>query len=99
MTNLNVTYDEMSSAATQLSNGMTEVDNTLQQLQTLVQQLVGGGYVTDQSSKQFEASYTEFHNGAKQVMQGLGGMSSYLKSAVSAFTEVDQQLSTQLRQQ
>ena len=96
MANVNVTYEEMRAAAGQLSKGMSDVDSTLQSLQTLVNQLVRGGYVTDRSSQQFEASYQEFTKGATQVMLGLGGMSTYLNKAADAFEQVDQQLASQL---
>ncbi|MBS2966943.1 WXG100 family type VII secretion target [Actinocrinis puniceicyclus] len=98
MANVNVTYEEMRAAASQLNKGMSDIDSTLQSLQTLVNQLVGGGYVTDRSSQQFEASYQEFTKGASQVMQGLGGMSTYLTKAADAFEQVDTQLASQLHQ-
>jgi hypothetical protein len=40
--------------------------------------MVAEGYVTDASSKQFEASYTQFSTGATKMTQGLAGMGQYL---------------------
>jgi WXG100 family type VII secretion target len=71
-------------------------DGGLGQLKSQVKHLVTAGYVTDASSKQFEASYEEFDKGARQVIDGLDGMNSYLHSAADAFQQTDQQLSQQL---
>ena len=54
MANVNVTYEEMRSAATRLNAGREEINAKLTELQKLVSSLVNGGYVTDSSSKQFE---------------------------------------------
>ena len=50
----------------------------LARLKRLVDNLVAGGYVTDASSKHFEASYTQFHTGTSKMIQGLTGMGQYL---------------------
>ena len=56
------------------------------------------GYVTDSSSKQFQASYEEFTAGATKMIAGLNGMSQYLNSAAKAFQETDSQLASALKQ-
>ena len=56
MSNVNVTYAEMQSAATRLNSGEHTIKGDLTKLQTMINQLVQGGYVTDTSSKQFEQS-------------------------------------------
>ena len=71
MPNLNVTYADMQSAANQLKAGQQQIEGDLARLKQLVDNLVASGYVTDSSSKQFEASYTEFNTGATKVIQGL----------------------------
>jgi WXG100 family type VII secretion target len=96
MANVNVTYEEMRAAGKQLQAGKNDIESRLGQLKNQVQQLVGGGYVTDASSKQFEASYEEFTKGALKMIDGLEGMNSYLHSAADAFQQADQQLSQQL---
>jgi uncharacterized protein YukE len=62
-----------------------------------VDNLVAGGYVTDASSRQFEASYAQFSSGATRMIQGLNGMAQYLDSAARAFGETDAQLAASLR--
>lgn len=96
MPNVNVTYEEMRAAGKQLQSGKNDIETRLSQLKSLVDQLIAGGYVTDVSSKQFQTSYEEFDKGARQVIDGLEGMNTYLHSAADAFQSTDQQLSQQL---
>lgn len=97
MANVNVTYADMQSAANQLRSGEQQIEADLAKLKKLIDNLVASGYVTDTSSKQFEASYTEFNTGATKMIQGLNGMSQYLDSAAKAFHETDAQLAAALK--
>ncbi|HEU5420768.1 MAG TPA: WXG100 family type VII secretion target [Streptosporangiaceae bacterium] len=94
---VNVTYGEMETAAKQLITGHQEITSKLSALKTMVDGLVNGGYVTDRSSKAFEASYTEFNHGVVQTIQGLEGMSKYLTAAAKAFGDTDGQLANALK--
>lgn len=96
MANVNVTYEEMRGAARSLRAGQAEINDKLSQLKGLVRSLVESGYVTDSSSKQFDASYEEFNNGALKMMQGLDGMGGYLEAAANTFEQADQQLAQAL---
>ena len=91
MPNVNVTYAEMQAAARQLQAGEQTIEGDLSRLKHLVDNLVAGGYVTDASSKHFEASYTQFHTGATRMLQGLD-------AAVKAFHDTDTQLAASLKQ-
>jgi WXG100 family type VII secretion target len=95
--NVNVTYADMQSAANQLRSGESQIEGDLAKLKKLIDNLVASGYVTDASSKQFEASYTEFNTGATKMIQGLNGMSQYLDAAAKAFHETDTQLAAALK--
>jgi WXG100 family type VII secretion target len=97
MPNLNVTYAEMQSAATQLKAGEQQIEGDLARLKQLIDNLVASGYVTDSSSKHFEASYAEFNTGAIKVIQGLTGMGQYLDAAANTFQETDAQLAASLK--
>jgi WXG100 family type VII secretion target len=97
MPNLNVTYAEMQSAASQLKAGEAQMEGDLARLKHLIDSLVASGYVTDSSSKHFEASYAEFNTGATKMIQGLTGMGQYLDSAANAFQETDTQLARSLK--
>jgi WXG100 family type VII secretion target len=96
MANVAVTYEEMRNAGKQLQAGKNDIESRLDQLKRQVDQLVANGYVTDVSSKQFQSSYEEFNKGARQTIEGLEGMNTYLNSAADAFSQTDQQLSQQL---
>ncbi len=97
MPNLNVTYAEMQSAANQLKAGEQQIAGDLARLKQLIDNLVASGYVTDSSSRQFEASYAEFNTGATKMIQGLTGMGQYLDTAARAFQETDTQLAAALK--
>lgn len=94
--NVNVTYQEMRDAAGKLTNGQAEIEGKLQELQAYVQNLVNSGYVTDASSKAFDASYEEFTHGAKQTISGLEGMSKFLQQAAQTFEDADTSLASQI---
>lgn len=96
MANVNVTYQQMQDAASRLSNGRAEIDQQLATLKNLVDTLVSEGYVTDASSKQFQASYEEFNTGANNMIAGLDGMANYLNTAARTFQEADTQLASAL---
>ncbi len=97
MPNLNVTYADMQSAANQLKAGEQQIAGDLARLKQLIDNLVASGYVTDSSSRQFEASYTEFNTGATKMIQGLTGMGQYLDTAARSFQETDAQLAASIR--
>ena len=97
MANVQVTYQEMKSAGDRLKAGREEIEGNLQQLQRLVADLVGGGYVTDSSSKAFQSSYDEFTKGASQTIEGLNGMADYLKAAAETFERADTELASALK--
>jgi WXG100 family type VII secretion target len=97
MPNLNVTYVDMQSAANQLKAGEQQIAGDLARLKQLVDNLVASGYVTDSSSRQFEAAYAEFNTGAAKVIQGLTGMGQYLDAAARTFQETDSQLAASLK--
>lgn len=97
MANVNVTYEQMSSAGTRLTSGQTEIEGQLTTLRNEVHNLVNSGYVTDSSSKQFEAAYLEFDQGAKKMLEGLTSMSKYLHTAAETFREADTQLTSALK--
>jgi WXG100 family type VII secretion target len=97
VSNISVTFGDMQAAAKQLQAGEQTIEGDLSRLKKLIDNLVAAGYVTDASSKQFEASYTEFNTGATKMIQGLNGMGQYLDAAAKAFHETDTQLASALK--
>jgi len=96
MGNVNVTYDQMADAASRLRSGKEEIVEKIGEMKKLVDGLVNAGYVTDSSSKAFEASYNEFNDGASKTIEGLKGMGDYLDTAAQTFREADEQLAKAL---
>lgn len=96
MANLNVTYQDMNAAGDKLVAGRQELESQLTQLKRLVDELVSAGYVTDSSSKQFQASYENFNSGVTKTIEGLNGMGQYLKTAAQTFQDADTQLANSL---
>lgn len=97
MPNVNVTYEEMQQAARQLQAARQRIEDDLRGAKKQVENLVAGGYVTDRSSRQFQAAYTEFDTGATKMMAGLTEMGQYLNTAARAFGDTDAQLAASLK--
>lgn len=92
MANMNVTYHELEDAAGKLKSYEQQIQDQLKQAQALVQNLVATGFVTDAASKAFDHSYSQFTQGAQQLIQGMDGMGSYLTKAAQTLQQTDQQL-------
>ena len=96
MANLSVSYEDMRSAATRLTQGESDVNAKLKELQSFIQGLVSSGFVTDSASKSFESTYQQFTQGATQTMSALEGLSSYLTKAAQTLQDTDAQLAAGL---
>jgi WXG100 family type VII secretion target len=99
MASINLTYADMQSAAQQLQSGEAQIQADLSRLNSLIQSLVTDGYVTQTSSKQYEAAYTQFNQGATQTIDGLNGLSQFLQAAINAFTDTDTGLASSIQGQ
>lgn len=97
MANISVTYSDMQTASKQIQAGQTEIETKLRDLQNKVNNLVNGGYVTDSSSKAFDASYKEFNDGATKTISGLEGISQYLTAAAETLQKTDEELAKALK--
>ena len=90
MPDVNVTYEQMESAAQRISAGQEEITSQLTQLKAMVDDLVESGFVTDIASKAFSEAYTEFNTAVNQTIEGLEVMKTYLKNTAEKFRETDQ---------
>jgi WXG100 family type VII secretion target len=97
MANVNVTYDDLRTQATQLRNGQRSIEDQLAQLKGQIDGLVSSGYVTDSSSRAFEGTYTEFTSGAKQTIAAIEGLAAFLENAATTLQSADEQLASSLR--
>lgn len=97
MANLNVTYDEITSVASQLKSGQNSLEEQLNTLKRAVDGLIGAGFATDKASGAFQSSYTDFDGGIRQVVSGLEGMTAFLNQAVASYTQVDADLASAIK--
>lgn len=92
MANIHVSYHDMQDAAGKLNSYESAIQDTLKQAQSLVQNLVSAGFVSDQASKAFDHSYSQFTQGAQQLIEGMTGMGKYLTNAAQTLQQTDEQL-------
>ncbi len=95
MANVTVDYAQLQTTASQLQTGKQNVEQELTRLQNLITNLVQSGFRTDQASGKFQMSYEQWTTGARNVMQGLEGMRSFLQAVVDQHTTLDNTLSHQ----
>ena len=98
MSDIRVSYDQISQSASDLRAGQAEIEANLQKLRQRVQQLVQDGFTTSRASGAFDASYNEFSTGAQKTIQGIDGMATFLDKAAQALQSTDEQLASQLGQ-
>ena len=94
---MDVSYDEMNTAAGRLTTGQEEITTTLNTLKGYIDGLIGNGFVTDQASVAFGQSYQEFTTGATNAIEGLTGMATYLTQAAQTLSDTDAALASGLR--
>lgn len=97
MANMNVTYEQMQSAANRLRSGQSDLEAKLNELRALVNQLVQDGFTTSAASGAFQMSYDTFTNGARQTVQGIDGMAKFLDKAAQTLQQTDQALAQSLQ--
>jgi WXG100 family type VII secretion target len=93
MANILVNYADLDSSANALKTGQQEVESQLARLKAMIDGLVQGGFKTDLASTKFQQSYEQWTNGARNVIGGLDGMTSFLRTTVAQHQQLDQQLS------
>ena len=96
MTDLDVSYDHMQTAALRLRAGQEEAAATLQRLREAVGQLVADGFTTTAASGAFQLAYEQFTQGALQTLTGIDSMAQFLERAAQTLAEVDTRLAAQL---
>ncbi|MFT4123211.1 MAG: WXG100 family type VII secretion target [Microbacteriaceae bacterium] len=94
MANLNVTYDEIKSAANQLTTGKENLITELNQLKAQIDNLVSSGFVTDAASGAFQTMYEQFTTGTTQTVSALDGISTSLSTAADTFSQADSQIAS-----
>ena len=93
MTDINVGYEGLQSAAGQLQSGREELDQKLQQLQTVINELTSSEFKTQVASDKFSEYYQQWTTSARGALEALDGMSQYLNQVMQGHEQLDQQLS------
>ena len=97
MSNVKVTYAEVTDVANKLAQAKADLEQQLNQLKARVQQLTDSGFVTDQAAPKFRESYDQWTQGTLGAIGGLEGMSGFLREAVRLHQDLDSQLGQKLQ--
>ncbi|KAM9863467.1 WXG100 family type VII secretion target [Leucobacter sp. BZR 635] len=97
MANVNISYAEMETAASQLGIGRDEITTKLQQLQRQIQALVASGFVTDNASKRLDAAYSEYTASANLVIDRLSEIQQFITQTAAAHRSMDDEIAARIR--
>ncbi len=97
MSNMNVTYAEMTSASARLLQGRDEMNSKLLELGNLIDSLVQNGFVTDHASVQYNETFDQFTAGTKQAIDALEGLAGFLDQAAAAMEDTDKGLASAIQ--
>lgn len=96
MANVNISYEEMESAAAQLGAARDEITAKLRHLQRQIQALVGSGFVTDRASKRFETAYSEYTASANHLIDKLGEIQQFITQTAAAHRSMDDEIAARI---
>ncbi|HET9654815.1 MAG TPA: WXG100 family type VII secretion target [Kineosporiaceae bacterium] len=96
MVDINVGYGEVQAASNRMKSAHQSMIDQVQQLKSMIENLVGSGFKTQLASGKFHSSYQQWDTGAKNVLDGLAGMSTFLDQVVAKHQELDSQLGSQI---
>ncbi|HWR86564.1 MAG TPA: WXG100 family type VII secretion target [Rhodoglobus sp.] len=97
MSNINVSYDSINNAAARLDQGRDELNLKVQELNTLINNLVSDGFVTSQASGAYQSAFEQYSSGARQTIDGLTGLSDFLRRTAQTLQETDQAIAGSIR--
>ena len=96
MASISVTYEEVKSAAGRMKSAQQSMTDQVAQLKSMIENLVQSGFQTQLASGKFRDSYVQWDTGARNVIEGLGGMSTFLDQVVAKHQELDSTLGSQV---
>jgi WXG100 family type VII secretion target len=96
MANVQVNYEQLQQSANRLRAAQQDIETRLAQLRAMIDGLVQSDFKTDLASGKFQQSYAQWTTGAKQVIAGLDGMTTFLNTVVKQHQSLDSQLSQTL---
>ncbi|HZC69862.1 MAG TPA: WXG100 family type VII secretion target [Jatrophihabitans sp.] len=89
---INVSYQELQGLAGWLEQTHGEMTNTLQQMQGKITELTNSGFRTQLASGAFRDATDQWNNGAKNMLEGMTKMSSFLTRVGQEHVDLDQRL-------
>ncbi|MER5518712.1 WXG100 family type VII secretion target [Streptomyces sp. NPDC048409] len=92
-----LTYAEMEKVAGDLIKDMHELEDKIKNIEKRVSALVEEGFTTQKASGAYDDSMKDFTKGATKTIQGLHGLSDFLKKAKEAYEQLDDQLAKQAK--
>lgn len=96
MANVNVSYDQMQQEAQALISGKEQINQQLQLMRNRINNLVSAGFVTDQASGAFSASYEQFNQGAVMTISALDQLANNLNMVANTLQQTDAALAAQM---
>jgi WXG100 family type VII secretion target len=96
LSNINVSFQELTGNADRLVAGRDEIDGVLSRLQSQIAALVSAGFTTDRSSGAFADAYARFTSGAQNTIGGLNDLAGFLRTTAQTLGDVDAQLAARL---
>lgn len=97
MSNVNVTFEEMRNAASQLRQGQEQLNTTLTDLSNIINNLVETGFVTDLASVTYQDQFVQFTDGTRTAVDALESLAAYLEQAADVLASTDGDLSSAIR--
>ncbi|GFE38797.1 WXG100 family type VII secretion target [Streptomyces sioyaensis] len=91
--NIQISPDEMREASTWLQNQKELMQQSLHEANTKMDEMVEAAYATPGSESKFRPYWEEYKNGTEKAIEGLQGVSEFIKQVADAFVDTDDQTS------
>ncbi|BDH09486.1 MULTISPECIES: WXG100 family type VII secretion target [Streptomyces] len=91
--NIQISPDEMREAATWLQNQKEQMQQSLHEANTKMDEMVEAAYSTPGAESKFRPYWEEYKNGTQNAIEGLHGVSEFIKQVADAFVDTDDQTS------
>ena len=97
MANMDITYEDMTSAANDLRTGQEDLGTVLTNLSALISNLVETGFVTDAASGAYQEQYENFTTGTTEAISALENLAGFLEQAAQVLSSTDTDLENAAR--
>ncbi|MEU7636871.1 MULTISPECIES: WXG100 family type VII secretion target [unclassified Streptomyces] len=91
--NIKISPEEMREASTWLQHQKELMQQSLHEANTKMDEMVEAAYATPGSESKFRPFWEEYKNGTEKAIEGLQGVSEFIKQVADAFVDTDDQTS------